>query len=177
MGEGCIDRPSPDLQRVTVAQAADALGVSPDAVRKRIARDTIGHGRDERGRVYVNLTPSETVHKTGQYDRQDDAAKTVQDAYVRSLEDQISFLRQELERKGNEAERLLGIVAGLVLANAEQAGTLRAIQAPEPEEVAEGAETVEEAPEPRPAPPSPQLAPQRPRSGGLRGLRRRILGW
>lgn len=99
MGEGRTDRPSPDLDRVTVAQAADALGVSQDAVRKRIARKTIPHDRDESGRVYVYLTPSETVHKTGQDTVQDAASKIVQDAYVRSLEDQISFLRRELERK------------------------------------------------------------------------------
>jgi hypothetical protein len=99
VGEGRTDRPSPDLDRVTVAQAADALGVSQDAVRKRIARRTISHDRDESGRVYVYLTPSETVHKTGQDTGQDAASKTVQDAYVRSLEDQISFLRRELERK------------------------------------------------------------------------------
>ena len=99
MGEGRTDRPSPDLDRVTVAQAAAALGVSQDAVRKRIARGTIPHDRDESGRVYVYLTPSETVHKTGQDTGQVAASKTVQDAYVRSLEDQISFLRRELERK------------------------------------------------------------------------------
>ena len=99
MGEGRTDRPSPDLDRVTVAQAAAALGVSQDAVRKRIARGTIPHDRSESGRVYVYLTPSETVHKTGQDTGQVAASKTVQDAYVRSLEDQISFLRRELERK------------------------------------------------------------------------------
>ncbi len=96
MGE---DRTRPDLDRQTVAQAADALGVSQDAVRKRIARGTIPHDRDESGRVYVYLSPSETVHKTAQDIRQDDATKTVQDAYIRSLEDQIAFLRRELERK------------------------------------------------------------------------------
>ena len=93
------ERPSHDLDRLTVAQAADALGVSQDAVRKRIARDTIRHDRDQSGRVFVYLAPSETVHKTDQDRGQDDATKTVQDAYVRSLEDQIAFLRQELERK------------------------------------------------------------------------------
>jgi hypothetical protein len=99
VGAGRTDRPSPDLDRVTVAQAAAALGVSQDAVRKRIARGTIPHDRDESGRVYVYLTPSETVHKTGKDTVRDAASKTVQDAYVRSLEDQISFLRRELERK------------------------------------------------------------------------------
>ena len=93
------ERPSHDLDRLTVAEAADALGVSQDAVRKRIARGTITHDRDESGRVYVYLTPSETVHKTDQDTGQDDATKTVQDAYIRSLEDQISFLRDELQRK------------------------------------------------------------------------------
>jgi len=84
---------------LTVAQAADALNVSQDAVRKRIARGTIRSDRDESGRVYVYLSPSETVHKTGQDTTQDAATKTVQDAYIRSLEDQIAFLRSELERK------------------------------------------------------------------------------
>ena len=93
------ERPSPDLDRLTVARAADALGISQDAVRKRISRDTIPHDRDESGRVYVYLTPSETVHKTDQDTRQDDVSKTVQDTYIRSLEDQIAFLRRELERK------------------------------------------------------------------------------
>jgi hypothetical protein len=93
------DRPSPDLDRLTVAQAADALDISQDAVRKRIARGTIPHDRDDSGRVYVYLSPSETVHKTDQDTLQDDASKTVQDAYIRSLEDQIAFLRRELERK------------------------------------------------------------------------------
>jgi hypothetical protein len=93
------ERPSPDLDRVTVAEAAAALDISQDAVRKRIARGTIPHDRNEAGRVYVYLTPSETVHKTDQDTGEDDATKTVQDAYIRSLEDQISFLRRELERK------------------------------------------------------------------------------
>ena len=99
MGEARTDRPSPDLDRLTVAQAAAALNISQDAVRKRIARGTIPHDRDDSGRVYVYLVPSETVHKTDQDTTQDDATKTVQDAYIRSLEDQIAFLRRELERK------------------------------------------------------------------------------
>jgi len=93
------ERTGRDLDRLTVAEAAGALGISQDAVRKRIARGSISHDRDESGRVYVYLSPSETVHKTDQDNVQDDATKTVQDAYIRSLEDQIAFLRGELERK------------------------------------------------------------------------------
>ena len=96
MGE---ERTGRDLDRLTVAEAARVLGISQDAVRKRIARGTIPHDRDESGRVHVYLSPSETVHKTDQDTTRHAASKTVQDAYIRSLEDQIAFLRRELERK------------------------------------------------------------------------------
>src|SRR5215203_3536132 len=128
MGEGHTDRPSPDLDRLTVAEAADALNISQDAVRKRIARGTIPHDRDESGRVYVYLPSSETVRKTDQAAVQDDATKTVQDAYVRSLEDQIAFLRRELERKDT------------ILLNLTD-------RIPQLEAPRESSETVEDAPE------------------------------
>ncbi len=140
-----------------MAEAADALGISQDAVRKRIARRTISHDRDESGRVYVYLAPSETVHKTDQDARQDAATKTVQDAYVRSLEDQVRFLREELERKD-----------AILLNLTERIPQLEAAQAVE--ELPVGAE-------PRSATAAPQTATQPPQGGGLRGLRRRILGW
>jgi hypothetical protein len=131
VGEGNTDRPSPDLDRLTVAQAADALSISQDAVRKRIARGTIPHDRDETGRVHVYLAPSETIHRTDQDIAQDDAAKTVQDAYILSLEDQIAFLRRELERKDT------------ILLNL----TDRIPELEAPQEAADTPETVEEEPE------------------------------
>ena len=149
MGEARTDRPSPDLDRLTVAQAADALAISQDAVRKRIARGTIPHDRDNSGRVYVYLSPSETVHKTDQDTIQDDAAKTVQDTYIRSLEDQIAFLRRELERKD-----------GILLNLTERIPELEA-----PSEVRESPQTVEEEPEraePRPATVESQEGVRRP---------------
>jgi excisionase family DNA binding protein len=131
VGEDRTDRPSSDLDRLTVAQAAEALGISQDAVRKRIARGTIPHDRDESGRVFVYLSPSETVQKTDQDTVQDDATKTVQDTYIRSLEDQIAFLRRELERKDT-----------ILLNLTERIPELEA-----PQEASESPETVEKAPE------------------------------
>ena len=122
---------------MTVSQAAEALHVSQDAVRKRITRGTIQSDRDESGRVYVYLSPSETVHKTDQDTKQDNSTKTVQDAYIRSLEDQIAFLRREVERKD-----------AILLRMAESIPQLEA-----PQEPRESPETAEEAPdraEPRP---------------------------
>jgi hypothetical protein len=140
------DRTGPDLDRLTVAQAAAALGVSQDAVRKRITRGTISHDRDESGRVYVYLSPSETVDKTDQDTRGGDATKTVQDVYIRSLEDQIAFLRRELERKD-----------GILLNLTERI--------PQLEAPSDAPETVEDAPEgaePRPDAPGAQESVQRP---------------
>ncbi len=155
------EQPSRDLDRLTVAQAADALRISQDAVRKRIARGTIPHDRDESGRVYVYLTPSETVHKTDQDTLQDVATKTVQDTYIHSLEDQIAFLRRELERQD------------AILLNL----TERIPQLEAPRESPETAEVTSEGAEPRPYAGGPQEAVQRPQGGTLRSLRRRLLGW
>jgi uncharacterized coiled-coil protein SlyX len=149
VGEARTDRPSPDLDRLTVAQAADALNISQDAVRKRITRSTIPHDRDESGRVFVYLAPSETVHKTDQDIQQDTASKTVQDAYIRSLENQIAFLRQELERTSRS---LLNLT--------EQIPELEP-----PPETRESPQTVEEEPEraePRPGTSEAQEGARRP---------------
>jgi uncharacterized small protein (DUF1192 family) len=149
VGEARADRPSPDLDRLTVAQAADALSISQDAVRKRIARGTIPHDRDDSGRVYVYLALSETVHKTDRDTIQDDATKTVQDAYVRSLEDQIAFLRREVERKD-----------AILLRMAESIPQLEALQ--EPRETPEAVEEESERAEPRPGTSEAQEGAQRP---------------
>jgi uncharacterized coiled-coil protein SlyX len=146
VGEGRTGR---DLDRLTVAQAAGALGISQDAVRKRISRGTIGHDRDESGRVFVYLQASETVHKTDQDAAHDDASKTVQDRYIQSLEDQIAFLRRELERKD-----------AILLNLTERIPELEA-----PSDASTSSETVEEEPEraePRPATGEVQEDVQRP---------------
>src|SRR5918997_2927241 len=89
--DGQENRPQDVLNRLTVAQAAHRLGVTQDAVRKRIARGTIRHEKDYEGRIFVYLDTFERESKTDQ--------DNGQDKYTRSLEDQIHFLRRELERK------------------------------------------------------------------------------
>jgi excisionase family DNA binding protein len=97
------DRPQDVLDRLTVSQAADRLGVTQDAVRKRIARGTIRHDKDPEGRIFVYLDVFERESETVQDNDQKHESETVQDGgqdrYTRSLEDQIDFLRRELERK------------------------------------------------------------------------------
>jgi hypothetical protein len=88
-----------------------------------------------------------------------------QSELVEELRDRAAFLEREMKRRGDGTERLHQIVAGLAQANAEQARTIRAIEAPATQEPPEDAETVEEGPEdrsPGPATGGPQTGPQRP---------------
>ncbi len=102
------------VDRLTVAEAADALGVSQDAIRKRVKRDTIQHGKDD-GRIFVLLDATKNRPKTDQ-----DAGRV---EMVEVLRDEISHLRRESERKDT-------IILSLSQSNAEQARTIRAIEAP-----------------------------------------------
>jgi hypothetical protein len=87
-----------DLDRVTIARAAERLGLSQDAIRKRVRRGTLAQDRGQDGLIHVYIPATEGVQdesKTGQDTGQDTAG----DLYTRSLEDQVRFLRSELERK------------------------------------------------------------------------------
>ena len=79
------------MDRVTVAQAAERLGISQDAVRQRIRRGTIDYERTAEGRLYVYLTPQDTEPDSVPY--------TVQKVLVEHLQREIDFLHKELERK------------------------------------------------------------------------------
>lgn len=93
--------------RTTVHEAANALGVSVDAIRKRIQRGTIPHERHEDGRVYVLLDKASTMQGTSgtssdtvpDEDEDESPVRYGTEELVESLQDQIGFLRRELERK------------------------------------------------------------------------------
>lgn len=150
-------RTVPDLtknqQRLTVHDAARVLGISEDAVRMRIKRGTLAADK-QGGRLYVYLTTDPTTEPTP--DRTD--------ALIAELQDRV----HSLEDANRENRR---IIAAL---------TSRIPQLEAPAETPDTAETVEGAPEdaePRSATASPHAGAQRPQGGGLRGLRRRLLGW
>src|SRR5215212_10376852 len=91
----------------TVHEAANALGVSVDAIRKRIQRGTIPHERHEDGRVYVLLDKASSMQDTSSTSSstvpdKDEGERPVRygtEEFIGSLQDQIGFLRRELERK------------------------------------------------------------------------------
>jgi hypothetical protein len=155
-------------QRLTVAQAAASLGITEGAVRSRIKRGTLRTTKEGRsvfvlwggGTSQANQTPNIGVPSD-------------QHGLLEELRDRVASLERQLQRHGDETERLHQIIGGLAQANAEQARTIRAIEAPAPEEPAEAAETVEEAPE-RAEPRSYATAPQAAAQG--RPWWRRVLG-
>ena len=153
MGEGHTraDRPSPGQQptrRLTVAKAAEVLGISEDAIRSRLKRGTLQSERVE-GRVYILLGRSERT------DRADDRPSAT-NALTYQMQARIDSLERSLEaeREANrENRRIIGAL------------TARVPELEAPQEASEDAETVEETPdraEPRPATGGAQEGAQRP---------------
>ena len=92
---------------MTVDEAARALGLSVDAIRKRVQRDTIRYERDAAGRVRIILDESETLQdKSQDVTGQPDARAEL----IEELRARVGDLREQLqnERQGHaEARRLL----------------------------------------------------------------------
>ena len=130
-------------------QAAEALGVTVDAVRGRIKRGTIEHERDG-NRVYVILAADES--DTGRDQPTDQYGES--GALISQLRDENAYLRDENRRKDE-----------IIM---QQAMTMRQLSAAPPQESPGASETVEEEPgamEPRsgtPHPEPPQESERRP---------------
>jgi predicted ArsR family transcriptional regulator len=80
-----------ERERVTVQEAARRLGITESAVRKRIQRGLVDHDKEPDGRVYIYV------------DTPDDVRDTFSDnsypLIVERLENEVEFLRRELERR------------------------------------------------------------------------------
>jgi hypothetical protein len=137
VGEGRTDEPQANHERLTVAQAAAALGITEGAVRSRIKRGTLPTTK-EGGAVYVllgggtseaNQTPNAGVPGG-------------QSELIASLQDQIRYLREQLdaerEARTEERRRHDTVVAQLT-------SKIPAIEAPH--EATEAPETAAEEPE------------------------------
>ena len=97
-------------ERLTVAEAARRLEVTPDAIRKRIKRGTIRHDADADGKTHVYVDTHPAVWRRVADESRDKSADTYGDASldnvleakdetIAELRDHNHFLRRELERK------------------------------------------------------------------------------
>jgi hypothetical protein len=144
-------------QRLDVKQAAEALNISSEGVRKRIKRGTLDSEKTQNGKVFVWLdipdvdrTNGQTgsdigTHANGDADRTEygQRSDTQSDALHSSLQDQVSYLRKELdlEREANRENRRLLAAA---LERIPEIESPRDTQPQAPSEPREAAETANE---------------------------------
>jgi hypothetical protein len=87
-------------QRLTVPDAAKALGITPEAIRQRIKRGTIEFEHTEDGRYYVYITPTEASQASEEVGNE--VENTLQNT---TLLDYIETLKREVEDWKEEARR------------------------------------------------------------------------
>jgi len=90
------------MDRVSVAEAAERLGVSQDAVYKRIKRGTIpwDKGDDDKTYVYVDDVDGSTDRARQSTDRAASASNYVsKDELLAEIRARVRFLEEELQRK------------------------------------------------------------------------------
>lgn len=111
------DRP---INRVTVKQAADIMGITPEAVRARLFRGTLQRETGEDGTVWVLLRPDQAQPDD---DHSQDHSHD-QSVLVEHLDSEVEFLRSELhnqaERHAEETRELRRLIAALTQRIPEQ---------------------------------------------------------
>ncbi|MDQ3833893.1 MAG: hypothetical protein M3315_09715 [Actinomycetota bacterium] len=100
---------SSDILRLTVPEAARALGISPEAVRNRLSRGTLDSTKKD-GTVYVLLS-ADRVRYTGDTSDNIPVGST---ALISAKDETIRILREQLEAERAASAELRRIVAGLV---------------------------------------------------------------
>jgi helix-turn-helix protein len=99
---------------ITVADAARILGVSKQAVRQRIYRDTIPHRKGEEGTVFVRITEDNPETNAESHAENNGYTGDVGRELVDELRDRVGFLERQLETEQAASAELRRIVAGLV---------------------------------------------------------------
>ncbi len=115
------------MDRLTIPEAAEVLGVTQSAVWQRIKRGTIHNEKDSDGKTYVFLAeePTDTVN--------DESPNGLHDALLhRAMQDQIDTLKREVEDWKEEARRKDHIIMSLTQRIPELEPAIEA--SPEPRE-------------------------------------------
>ena len=119
--------------QMSVAEAARVLGISEGAVRKRVERGKLQAEHTPDGRLIVYLVTRATSRDRVRDTTQD----TTTERYVRSLEDQVEYLRSQLNQERTSSAELRRIVAALTQripelpAGTPQAGSSEPRESPE----------------------------------------------
>ena len=122
---------APSGTRVSVSEAAKVLGVTVDAIRKRIQWGTIAHERNDDARVWVLLGASSTIA-----DNVQDNYRATSDELVGELREQIRYLRDILSKELDGAMIASALLLELTQANAALATLVPELEAQPPGEPA-----------------------------------------
>jgi excisionase family DNA binding protein len=125
-----MTRPDPDMTppvRLSVEDAAKLLGLSVDAVRKRIERGTLRSEKVDKTR-YVLLDNLSTDHDSDMTRHDSDTIA----ALVAELKDRMRFLESELEDRKEEARRKDHLLAAALERIPELEAPPEARESPEP---------------------------------------------
>lgn len=136
------------MDRVSVAEAARLLGVSQDAVYKRIKRGTIPweKGGDDKTYVWIEEQEASVDSPKSSTDRRyDSSTDQSTDPLLDELKDRIRFLKAELYDRKDEARRKDSIIMALTQRVPELEAPSEPRKAPErtSEEIARGTATPE----------------------------------
>ena len=102
MGEDTTGATGADRRRLTVPKAAEALGVTVDAVRGRIRRGKLEAEHDA-GTVYVWIDAAEGADSRGPSETSQ-GPPSDQSERINDLREQVDYLREQLEQ-ANERDR------------------------------------------------------------------------
>ncbi len=139
------------MKRMSIAEAADTLGVTRDAIRKRVKRQSIEWEVDPSGETFVYLDASGHNGDASETDADasgrdgdtsetdadasgrggDTSADTSRHALVESLQDQVEYLRREVEVWQEESRRKDHLLARALERIPPQLETPETPQAPE----------------------------------------------
>jgi excisionase family DNA binding protein len=99
------DMSNDTLHKVTVAEAAERLGVTQDAVYKRIKRGTIRADTGADGSTYVYIDTLVDTFELSTDNPADSSYDAATDALIAALQDQIQTLKTKLDDWKAEAQR------------------------------------------------------------------------
>jgi hypothetical protein len=146
--------------RVTVAQAAERLSITKEAVRKRLSRGTLRSDKDPDGTVRVYVPASGTAAASFAFDR---------DELIAELRARIEDLRTDRDAWRDQARRSDYMASTALDRTRELESRLRELEAPPADSTAPGAPQAPESGEeqqgrgqPRPDAPGAQEGVQRP---------------
>jgi len=109
----------PDTRPETVDshQASQFLGITEDAIRKRITRGTL-EGYKEDGRWYVRLPNSNQNHRTTDPNRPEIDQTEGKDLAITAMEGRIASLETQLATKDQQIDQLHHLLAQTALKQA-----------------------------------------------------------